>query len=1792
MDRLLCLLPSRRSRLRAADLDGAGKGEGAVEGARAEVQGAGDASSEALIALLRRGQLGRASAGQLRALGLLHSRRWWQEVERQKNLALNLSLTDVQLRSVASEGLRKAIMGRGRAAPLSVDISRSFHGVGSLGALLEQVHKSKCCDVLIADEASEVDVSQVLASMTGEAQCRITAAESETTDEGLKFEVDFLSQFATVSSKSIAPLRRGKWYYEVELDPFDVHTVAQIGWADVAGGFKPNEANGSGTGDDKFSWGYDGTRKGAWHGEQFNTDYGFPWSTGDVVGCLANLDGGVIGWSLSGDFESPMGIAFENVQVKVGLTPSLTAEKALNVPGVTLRVNFGPNFRFPPPEGYRPYSDWLECEQSLTTKRAITNVMTKRPNTVLRQLSFARNGIDGSTLASLCRSFPALKSLNLSGNIFSDVDCSILASSLPKGLESLRLGRCGISEEGIVHLAKMIAVCCPNLMDLSLNDNHFHEQGSNALAVAIPQLKKLSRLDLSKSHIHGVNLMKAIVSISTSLRDVNLSGNLMEHDESEVLAAGLSENETILGLDLRHSAFMWHSAMREIAVGLQPNTCLQRFYINGVEMHEDGWGPLSAVFEAPGSKISELVMEFDERPPLSFADIPDEYFIAVASSTRLTRASIYFENNQQMDVFASSIDVGSSELIHLTIYWAHEGLSIAPLVETARKIQSLELRSVAPEASLDERLFAGADFLYHLESLGIFCQRIEGTTSFIEFASKCPNLKHLQLNSSGMRLDIIRNLLNCFSERKTIQSLAFKGAEDLTTYYMAMPHVLAFLKGNSRLKSFVMFESDRQATLAHCDIAKVLLDQMIALNSELRKRFLSSALLNGKTELTSIGLKLARHHAPFFIAAMNWIGSRWALEGSLELLSSKMAGTAPLKLDHDNFSVSGNLTVSNWKSEVIFPDHTPWKGNCVRISSCPLLQSLPAGMSLVNLILKDLPQLESLPFDLKVTGSIVLEKLPLIEVVSAMQPRESIIIRDCTSLRKIEAMGELRILRLVELTSLERLPSPINSDMIHFENLPLIERFPDDLSSKTLMIIRKMPMLKCLPRDGSVNNLDVQNCPKLSNLNGFRSVETLSLHQVGITSLPESLRLENLSLHDIPRLKKLPDDLRVTEALDLKNCALTTLPRMLAVEAMRISQCKDIELPEGLRVKESLLLERCGKIKNLPISVRPVVALGVVHTPLESIPQKLRLQQFSLRGCYKIDSLPHDLSVSEDFTLEDSEISRLPKMQCRNCVLTRCKNLDSLEGIKVSEGLVMEDCGIEQVPEGTVVDHLAIQKCANLLRLPRKLKCRLNLHVVECPELEELPESLSVHGDISFASLPKVTALPRQIGAGGMLFVAECDALRELPYDIAVETLILHGNQNLTRIPSRVRAHDVSISRCTSLSSLSDSFLRSAHAVQLGLNGLLEVERGRIERFCEENGIQITFIDDREEERVQKLSTLKEAVEFWRKVASGRAQIPDSEFDDHEEDEEEEEKDRHSEMKEFVNEDDGSAADELELEEYVPSYHVRDLLQFLTKLQLSAEFKQKELRQGLAARVLEILRTIRDSPATREEILVHISDSLTSCADKLTWAMNHIYASALTARARGDREALKDLGMRLMRLAIVEKHARNHPNVAADDVCVHLFYEIALREELDLPVSAEKMLFPKFVRVTRQQLDAAKMEALSVTEEQLDEWLKQWSEWQRHLRLQVARGIRWNELKRGRLDKRSSMRAFSGDPMKHPVMLGNAGPYEFDELMQRYIDYGTDFFNHKIAQEDLQRNLRRLEPPEQEKDEELDELDD
>merc|ERR1719188_431415 len=113
-------------------------------------------------------------------------------------------------------------------------------------------------------------------------------------------------------------------------------------------------------GDTAEGWGWGGTGKKS-HNNQFG-DYGGPFTAGDVIGCIIDIDQGLVSYTKNGQF---MGVAFDNVPpsaAQTGMFPHLLMKN------VKCKVNFRRDTKW-----YDPPGEQVKFFEEATEDECVTN---------------------------------------------------------------------------------------------------------------------------------------------------------------------------------------------------------------------------------------------------------------------------------------------------------------------------------------------------------------------------------------------------------------------------------------------------------------------------------------------------------------------------------------------------------------------------------------------------------------------------------------------------------------------------------------------------------------------------------------------------------------------------------------------------------------------------------------------------------------------------------------------------------------------------------------------------------------------------------------------------------------------------------------------------------------------------------------------------------------------------------------------------------------------------------------------------------------------------------------------------------------------------------------------------------------------------------------------------------------------------------------------------------------------------------------------------------------------------
>jgi hypothetical protein len=164
----------------------------------------------------------------------------------------------------------------------------------------------------------------------------------------------------------------------------------------------------------------------------------------------------------------------------------------------------------------------------------------------------------------------------------------------------------------------------------------------------------------------------------------------------------------------------------------------------------------------------------------------------------------------------------------------------------------------------------------------------------------------------------------------------------------------------------------------------------------------------------------------------------------------------------------------------------------------------------------------------------------------------------------------------------------------------------------------------------------------------------------------------------------------------------------------------------------------------------------------------------------------------------------------------------------------------------------------------------------------------------------------------------------------------------------------------------------------------------------------------------------------------------------------------------------------------------QDLLrQLLTRLSEIADFQHTRTKNTVVIRVARMLQGAQQNERFREVLFPLIEGALGTCRDRITIEFGQI---EIQWRIYCDN---KQSDQDLVRLAIGLRHLELLDEVATatiqkrglgDEIEARLYYQIQLKDSLDLPITIEAMSYPAMSGILQEDLVVAKQAVLAQTE--------------------------------------------------------------------------------------------------------------
>ena len=442
----------------------------------------------------------------------------------------------------------------------------------------------------------------------------------------------------------------------------------------------------------------------------------------------------------------------------------------------------------------------------------------------------------------------------------------------------------------------------------------------------------------------------------------------------------------------------------------------------------------------------------------------------------------------------------------------------------------------------------------------------------------------------------------------------------------------------------------------------------------------------------------------------------------------------------------------------------------------------------------------------------------------------------------------------------------------------------------------------------------------------------------------------------------------------------------------------------------------------------------------------------------------------DSLSLSYSRLTSLPDIfnsssfnNLRSLSLSNCESLtalpESLGNLSALEELDLSNCGNPTAGNLSTLKRLLFSNCKGLTVLPESLgnlSALKKLSLNNCRSLTALPESLdnlSALKKLDLKNCISLTALPESLGnlsALKELYLNNCRSLTTLPESIGnlsvLEELHLRDNQSLQGIPMQVLELPSNCTVDLTGCSLSTNTLERLREIVNSPNYV---------------GPRISYsindrINRREEKSIQE--SLKELYQIIGKKP-----------------------------KEFAN-----------------LIKTEELRSWLNRLSDTADYKtgNGDLQKAFAEKIIAYLSQANENTEFRRAFNAIIEDASATCGDRIALSILHL--SIAYQLATIDLKDMKKLADFLIKgpwaIQLLEEIARNKiPTLPFfDEIETYLGYPIKLKEELQIPIDVQNMLYFTCSALNAKDLEEAKNFVLNKQKEPF-EFLVNNAKWQEAL---------------------------------------------------------------------------------------------
>ncbi len=259
----------------------------------------------------------------------------------------------------------------------------------------------------------------------------------------------------------------------------------------------------------------------------------------------------------------------------------------------------------------------------------------------------------------------------------------------------------------------------------------------------------------------------------------------------------------------------------------------------------------------------------------------------------------------------------------------------------------------------------------------------------------------------------------------------------------------------------------------------------------------------------------------------------------------------------------------------------------------------------------------------------------------------------------------------------------------------------------------------------------------LSSVAADLNVKSLNIASTNVTHLPP-LNLEKLTLSNCKKIKTIPDNIIVSQTLDISFSGIQNLPALNTYSITAIGAINLRKLHKNIRfshfkgqksglesipthlhaqtfIASDTFITQIPKgtcidmvdLKNTPLlEIDPSVQIRellITNTPIGYLPNGLSFEKLDASLCSNLKSLPDDINITKQLILTGSNIQNLPPLKTEILYLINCKHISTLPANIQIKNVFAQYSNIQYLPRNMKVENIFLEH-SNLTELPQEFE--------------------------------------------------------------------------------------------------------------------------------------------------------------------------------------------------------------------------------------------------------------------------------------------------------------------------------------------------------------------------------------------------------------------------------------------------------------------------------------------------------